>query len=46
MAVASSSRATLMPKARIVRVSGKDMFWYGAWTIDAIERLEKELAQG
>ncbi len=35
-----------LPKARIVRVSGKDMFWYGAWAIDAIERLEKELAQG
>lgn len=33
-----------LPKARIVRVSGKDMFWYGAWTIDAIERLEAELA--
>ncbi len=35
-----------LPRARIVRVSGKDLFWYGAWTIDAIERLEKELAQG
>jgi ABC-type Fe3+-hydroxamate transport system substrate-binding protein len=33
-----------LPRARIVRVSGKDMFWYGAWTIDAIERLEKALA--
>lgn len=35
-----------LPRARIVRVSGKDMFWYGAWTLGAIERLEKELAQG
>ena len=35
-----------LPNARIVKVSGKDLFWYGAWTIDAIDRLEKELAQG
>jgi ABC-type Fe3+-hydroxamate transport system substrate-binding protein len=28
-----------LPKARIVRVSGKDLFWYGAWTIDALPRL-------
>jgi hypothetical protein len=33
-----------LPSARIVRVSGKDLFWYGAWTIDAIDRLAKELA--
>jgi ABC-type Fe3+-hydroxamate transport system substrate-binding protein len=37
---------TALPAARIVRVSGKDLFWYGAWTIDAIERLAKELAPG
>jgi ABC-type Fe3+-hydroxamate transport system substrate-binding protein len=35
-----------LPAARIVRVSGKDLFWYGAWTIDAIDRLTQELAQG
>ncbi|MBA2544741.1 MAG: ABC transporter substrate-binding protein [Deltaproteobacteria bacterium] len=35
-----------LPKARIVRVSGKDLFWYGAWTIDALDRLNRELAQG
>ena len=35
-----------LPSSRIARVSGKDLFWYGAWTIDAIERLTKELAQG
>jgi ABC-type Fe3+-hydroxamate transport system substrate-binding protein len=35
-----------LPSARIVRVSGKDLFWYGAWTIDAIDRLSKELADG
>lgn len=32
-----------LPDARIVRVSGKDLFWYGAWTIDALDRLAKEL---
>ncbi|MBA3392347.1 MAG: ABC transporter substrate-binding protein [Deltaproteobacteria bacterium] len=32
-----------LPAARIVRVSGKDLFWYGAWTIDAIARLAREL---
>jgi len=29
----------VLPGARVVRVSGKDLFWYGAWTIDAIDRL-------
>ena len=33
----------VLPKARIVRVSGKDLFWYGAWTIDAIPRLIAQL---
>lgn len=32
-----------LPGARIVRVSGKDVFWYGAWTIDAIDRLAAQL---
>lgn len=31
--------AAALPGVRIVRVSGKDLFWYGAWTIDAIDRL-------
>jgi ABC-type Fe3+-hydroxamate transport system substrate-binding protein len=31
-----------LPAAQIVRVSGKDLFWYGAWTIDAIDRLTHE----
>lgn len=35
-----------LPKSRIVRVSGKDLFWYGAWTIDALDRLAAELAPG
>ena len=33
----------VLPRARIVRVSGKDLFWYGAWTIDAIDRLAADL---
>jgi hypothetical protein len=33
-----------LPGAKVVRVSGKDLFWYGAWTIDAIERLRVQLA--
>jgi hypothetical protein len=36
--------AGLLPGARIVRVSGKDLFWYGAWTIDALDRLAAQLA--
>ena len=32
------------PRARVIRVSGKDLFWYGAWTIDAIARLVEQLA--
>ncbi|MDB4956401.1 MAG: putative periplasmic substrate-binding protein [Myxococcales bacterium] len=28
-----------LPKARVIRVNGKDLFWYGAWTIDALDRL-------
>ena len=33
-----------LPEARVVRVSGKDLFWYGAWTIDAVERLRTAFA--
>jgi hypothetical protein len=33
-----------LPAARVVRVSGKDLFWYGAWTIDAVPRLRAQLA--
>jgi hypothetical protein len=29
-----------LPAAKVIRVSGKDLFWYGAWTIDALPRLE------
>lgn len=34
-----------LPAARVVRVSGKDLFWYGAWTIEAIGRLREQLLQ-
>ena len=33
-----------LPGVPILRVSGKDLFWYGAWTIDAIARLAGALA--
>jgi ABC-type Fe3+-hydroxamate transport system substrate-binding protein len=36
--------AGALPGVRVVRVCGKDLFWYGAWTIDAIERLAAQLA--
>jgi ABC-type Fe3+-hydroxamate transport system substrate-binding protein len=35
--------AQALPRARVVWVSGKDLFWYGAWTIDAIDRLAAQL---
>lgn len=35
--------AEALPASRIVRVSGKDVFWYGAWTIEAIDRLAAQL---
>lgn len=33
-----------MPATPIVRVSGKDLFWYGAWTIEALDPLADRLA--
>jgi ABC-type Fe3+-hydroxamate transport system substrate-binding protein len=32
-----------VPRARIVRVSGKDLFWYGAWTVESFDRLADQL---
>lgn len=32
-----------LPNAKVVRVSGKDLFWYGAWTIDGLPRLAAQL---
>jgi ABC-type Fe3+-hydroxamate transport system substrate-binding protein len=34
----------VLPRARVARVSGKDLFWYGAWTVDAVPRLRAQLA--
>jgi ABC-type Fe3+-hydroxamate transport system substrate-binding protein len=47
--VTAADRATLaaLPTpaaARLVDVSGKDLFWYGAWTVDALPRLAARLA--
>lgn len=45
----AADEATLqaaLPGARVVRVSGKDLFWYGAWTIDALPKLTAQLADG
>jgi ABC-type Fe3+-hydroxamate transport system substrate-binding protein len=33
-----------VPTAQFVHVSGKDLFWYGAWTLDALDRLAAQLA--
>ena len=33
-----------LPAARVVRVSGKDLFWYGAWTLEHLGRLAASLA--
>lgn len=33
-----------LPGARVLRISGRDVFWYGAWTIGAIDRLAAQLA--
>jgi len=33
-----------LPGVRVVRICGKDLFWYGAWTIDALDRLAVQLA--
>lgn len=42
-AIDEAAFAEALPRARIARVSGKDLFWYGAWTIDALARLSSEL---
>jgi hypothetical protein len=32
-----------LPGVPIVRCSGRDLFWYGAWTIAAVPRLRAQL---
>jgi hypothetical protein len=47
-AFSAEDEATLraaLPSAPVIRVSGKDLFWYGAWTIDAIDRLAAQLGE-
>ena len=46
-AFSADDEATLrraLPHAHVLRVSGKDLFWYGAWTIEALDRLAAQLA--
>jgi hypothetical protein len=43
-AVDEEAIRSALPGVRLVRVSGKDLFWYGAWTIDALDRLAGQLA--
>jgi len=33
-----------VPAAKVVRTVGKDLFWYGAWTVDALPRLRELIA--
>ncbi|HEY4176871.1 MAG TPA: helical backbone metal receptor [Kofleriaceae bacterium] len=33
-----------LPDAKVFRVDGKDLFWYGAWSIEALDRLATQLA--
>jgi ABC-type Fe3+-hydroxamate transport system substrate-binding protein len=35
-----------VPHARAVHVSGKDLFWSGAWSIDAIDRVRAAIQSG
>lgn len=36
--------AAELPGVPIARISGRDLFWYGAWTIEAVPRLREQLA--
>jgi hypothetical protein len=40
----AAALAAALPGAAVRRVSGKDLFWYGAWTIDALDRVAAEVA--
>jgi hypothetical protein len=40
----AAALARFAPDARVVRVSGKDLFWSGAWAIDGVPRLRAQLA--
>jgi hypothetical protein len=36
--------AAAVPAARVAMIDGKDLFWYGAWTIDAVPRIRAVIA--
>jgi len=40
----AASLGRAVPRARVVRTSGKDLFWYGAWTVEALPRLASLVA--
>jgi ABC-type Fe3+-hydroxamate transport system substrate-binding protein len=42
-AFGEADRAQLAPIGPLVDVVGKDLFWYGAWTIEALPRLAERL---
>lgn len=42
-AAAEAALRAACPAARVVRVSGRDLFWHGAWAIDALPRLRAAL---
>jgi ABC-type Fe3+-hydroxamate transport system substrate-binding protein len=43
-AFGEADRAQLAPIGPLVDVVGKDLFWYGAWTIEALPRLREQLS--
>ncbi|HUQ06771.1 MAG TPA: helical backbone metal receptor [Kofleriaceae bacterium] len=42
-AFGEADRAQLAPLGPLVDVVGKDLFWYGAWTIETLPRLREQL---
>jgi ABC-type Fe3+-hydroxamate transport system substrate-binding protein len=42
-AFTDADREVLAPLGRLVDVNGKDLFWYGAWTIETLPRLRQEM---
>lgn len=40
----AAALAAAAPAARVARIDGKDLFWYGAWTIDAVPRIAAVIA--
>lgn len=43
-AFSDADRAQLAPLGPLVDVNGKDLFWYGAWTIETLPRLREQLS--